>query len=103
VPHDLALAPVYTREPGAACHSDVFDVDLLEEHIAHIRIYTLGKDAMVEEFYRQIVPLLGDARGVILDIRQNAGGNSQNGDQILEAFASQPLPSSSRNIKSKCL
>ncbi len=92
VPGDLVLAPVYAREPGSAYHSDVYDVDLLEEHIAHIRIYTLGKDAMVKEFYRPIIPLLGDAQSVILDIRQNAGGNSQNGDQILEAFASQPLP-----------
>lgn len=57
----------------------------LESGIAVIRVDSLGGESTIQEFDRVLDSVL-EARGIILDLRQNSGGNSRVGDAIAGRF-----------------
>lgn len=71
--------PVYT--------SEAYEVNLLDDRLVWLKFKTQADLAYVDEYFDQIVPLIKDSRGVILDVRNNGGGNSMVGHTILESFA----------------
>ncbi|MFD2573144.1 S41 family peptidase [Spirosoma soli] len=58
---------------------------ILPGDIAHVELTSFGNDKIIDEF-KAMVPQLRTAKGVILDIRQNGGGNSGTGAEILKYF-----------------
>jgi C-terminal processing protease CtpA/Prc len=69
-----------------------FEWRWLENDIAYVGIHVFWDEAVVEQF-EQIVPQLRTrARGIILDVRLNGGGNSSYGDQIGSYFTDVTVP-----------
>jgi C-terminal processing protease CtpA/Prc len=63
-----------------------FEWRWLEDDIAYVGIHVFWDEAVVEQF-EQIVPQLrARARGIVIDVRLNGGGNSAYGDQIGSYF-----------------
>lgn len=65
--------------------SDSHKIEMTGDNIAVITINTMENDNLPEEFYASL-PLLEKARGYVIDIRYNGGGNSSNGDGVASAF-----------------
>lgn len=55
----------------------------LPNNIAYVAINTFGSDSVPIKF-RQLLPQLRQAKAIVLDIRQNGGGNSHNAEQIAQ-------------------
>ncbi|MEJ2239048.1 MAG: S41 family peptidase [Gemmatimonadales bacterium] len=69
-----------------------FEWRWLEDDIAYVAIHVFWDEAVVERF-EEIVPQLRErARGIIVDVRLNGGGNSAYGDQIGSYFTDGPVP-----------
>jgi C-terminal processing protease CtpA/Prc len=69
-----------------------FEWRWLDNDIAYVGIHVFWDEAVVEQF-EQIVPeLRARARGIIVDVRLNGGGNSAYGDQIGSHFTAMPVP-----------
>ncbi len=60
-----------------------------EDSIGIVTINTFGDAAVVDDF-KEILPQLRASRGVIIDLRQNGGGNSDVGAEILSHFTDEP-------------
>lgn len=67
-----------------------FEVDSLPEGAVVVRLKSLEKREVVEEFDRAF-PAFTGLRGVILDLRDAAGGESLYGYQILARLTAQPF------------
>ena len=65
--------------------SDSHKIAMTDDEIAVITIDSFGNDNLPREFNANF-PLLEKARGYIIDIRGNGGGNSGNTDAITAAF-----------------
>lgn len=63
----------------------------LNEDLVYLEITSFMGDSE-DLYYEQVMPLLEPYSGVIIDIRHNGGGNSYNGDIVLNSFTDQPLP-----------
>ncbi len=61
-----------------------------EEKVGIVSINTFGDTAVVDDFLK-VLPQLRTCDGIIIDLRQNGGGNSDIGAQILSHFTSNPL------------
>lgn len=72
--------PIYT--------SDTYTFGSVDENTYYLGVYTLESSGMIEEFDENIFPHLEDNKKVIIDIRNNDGGNSDNGLEILRYFSS---------------
>jgi len=69
-----------------------FEWRWLDNDIAYVGIHVFWDEAVVEQF-EEIVPQLRErARGIIVDVRLNGGGNSAYGDQIGSYFTDRPVP-----------
>jgi C-terminal processing protease CtpA/Prc len=69
-----------------------FEWRWLEDDIAYIGIHVFWDGAVVEEFERIVPELRARAKGIILDVRLNGGGNSDYGDRIGSYFTDAPVP-----------
>jgi C-terminal processing protease CtpA/Prc len=65
--------------------SDSHQISITEDGIAVITIDTMMNNNLPDEFYANF-PLLEKARGYIIDIRNNGGGNSAHSDAVAAAF-----------------
>lgn len=65
----------------------------LEEGILYIALNSFNDPKIIEEF-KAILPEVEKAKGVVLDIRFNSGGNTNNGTAILDYFADHELTGS---------
>lgn len=72
--------------------SDAFDVVMLEGNLAWVKFKTQRKLDYADEYFEKVVLLLADRDGVIMDVRDNAGGNSMVGRTILESFKGEKVP-----------
>lgn len=52
--------------------------------VAYLNISTFMSEDMVEEFYNNVFPLIRNFDSLLIDIRNNGGGNAYNGHNILE-------------------
>lgn len=55
------------------------------DNIVILGIPTFMKDSLREEYYKNL-HLLKEAKGILIDIRNNGGGNSGNGDAVAQSF-----------------
>jgi len=69
-----------------------FDFRILSGNIAYISIDHFESDAGVKAFQRALPSILS-ARGLIIDVRNNGGGSSWYGMQILQFLTNDPLRS----------
>lgn len=68
-----------------------FEFRWLADSIAYVALRTFGSDSIRAEF-AAAVPALRRARGLIIDVRGNTGGNSGNGWDILARMVRDTLP-----------
>ena len=74
-----------SEKMDAVYKSDSHKIEMTCDGIAIITIDTMMNDDLPKEFYANF-PLLEKARGYILDVRYNGGGNSGNSDAVAAAF-----------------
>lgn len=67
-----------------------FQFEILKNNIAYLKINTFGNNQVVEQFINRI-DSIGKSAKLILDLRENGGGNSSYGYEILKYFASRPI------------
>ena len=65
--------------------SKTHTISITDDNIAVISISTFMEDELGPEFYKNMSMLQG-CKGYIIDIRDNAGGNSDNADCVVQAF-----------------
>jgi Periplasmic protease len=63
----------------------VLSLEWLEGNIAHLCLNSFGNKKIVEEF-EKVLPDLRKAKAIIIDIRDNGGGNTNIGTSILKYF-----------------
>jgi carboxyl-terminal processing protease len=63
---------------------------MLDDSVAYVALNSFGGDGVVAAF-DSVFGKIGEARGLILDLRQNTGGNSQVGWDILAYLADKPF------------
>ena len=66
--------------------SHTFTLAELEKGIYYLGIYTFSNNDMVLEFEKNIIPLLNSCEEIIIDVRNNNGGNGENGENILQCL-----------------
>ena len=81
------IAPQSITSQRLISNSDVHTVQITDEGIAIIRIASFEDDSMPEKIY-SCFDELKNAKGYILDVRGNSGGNSTNADAIAAMFIS---------------
>lgn len=64
----------------------------LPSGLAHVEIRSFNDARVVPEF-EALLPGIATAKGLVLDVRANGGGNSANGDRILTMLTSGTFPS----------
>jgi carboxyl-terminal processing protease len=67
-----------------------FEYKMLENSIAYINIKTFDDDSIVHDF-KKILPELYKAKSIIIDIRENGGGNSSIGGEVLKYFTDKKM------------
>lgn len=68
-----------------------FEFRWLADSIAYVALGTFSSDSIKAEF-AAVVPTIRQARGLIIDVRGNTGGNSGNGWDILARMTRDTLP-----------
>jgi carboxyl-terminal processing protease len=63
---------------------------MLEGGIAYVALNSFSDEEIVEAF-RETLPWLAGAQGIILDLRRNSGGSSLNASAIVGHFADEPF------------
>ena len=76
---------IQTEELRVVYESDTHIIAFAEDNIAVITINTMGNDDLPADFFANY-PLLENAAGYIIDVRNNGGGNSGNGDAVSAVF-----------------
>jgi C-terminal processing protease CtpA/Prc len=69
-----------------------FEYRMLPGNIAYVALNTFGNERALKEFERLFDEISGSA-ALIFDVRNNGGGNSGFGTQILSHFTAKPAPS----------
>lgn len=67
-----------------------FEMESLDGGIAHLKINTFGDDSVVVDFKNHL-PEIYKSKAVIIDLRNNGGGSSSTGGEILSYFTDQKL------------
>ena len=70
-------------------HTD-FEYKDLEDGISFVAINTFGTDEVVDEFKKHMSRICV-SEGLIIDVRDNGGGNSDNGDRIVSFLIDKPI------------
>ncbi len=69
-----------------------FEWRWLDNDIAYVGIHVFWDEAVVEQFEEIVPQLRARARGIIVDVRLNGGGNSAYGDRIGSYFTERRVP-----------
>jgi C-terminal processing protease CtpA/Prc len=69
-----------------------FEWRWLDDDIAYVGIHVFWDEAVVEQFEEIVPQLRARARGIIVDVRLNGGGNSAYGDRIGSYFTERAMP-----------
>jgi C-terminal processing protease CtpA/Prc len=67
----------------------------LEGGVAYVALNTFGSDAVVKEFDSHFDEVL-KSRGLIIDVRNNGGGDSRHGDAVIARLIDKPCSETSR-------
>jgi C-terminal processing protease CtpA/Prc len=68
-----------------------FDFKWLDNDIAYVALRTFTEKRIVEDF-KEKIPELKKCKGLIIDLRNNGGGDSDNGYDILKHSIEEPAP-----------
>jgi C-terminal processing protease CtpA/Prc len=71
--------------------NDIFDFKWLNNDFAYVALRTFA-DRNVTKQFQEKVPELLKSKGIIIDLRKNGGGDSENGYDILKYFVDNPIP-----------
>jgi carboxyl-terminal processing protease len=82
-------------EPGVVQHTD------LGNGIAYVAIHSFREMSVAEEFER-LIPKLEGARGLVIDLRKNNGGDDRVGIRIIQNFTSQPFTGFAAKSRTVC-
>ena len=85
--HQAEPVPQSGAAPRTISSSDVHTVQITDGGIAVIRIASFNDDAMPQKIYA-CFDELKNAKGYIIDVRGNSGGNSGNADAVAAMFIS---------------
>ena len=85
--HQTDIMPQNSISQRLISSSDVHTVHITDDGTAVIRITSFGDDSMIGKIYA-CFDELKNAKGYILDVRGNSGGNSANSDAIAAMFIS---------------
>lgn len=81
------------RESGRPVYdSAAFKVYFSEEKICHVVARTFETMDVFKEFQTEVMPIVRESHGVIMDLRSNSGGMTAVGKSILKCFYSTELP-----------
>ncbi|MHC4645388.1 MAG: S41 family peptidase [Planctomycetota bacterium] len=85
-----------TRQRGWTKHiprerSKPVEYQDLGDSVAYVAINSFGSGDVVDEFDR-IMKRIGKADGLVIDVRNNSGGNSAYGDAIISRLIERPVP-----------
>lgn len=80
----------------------LIEARILDGNIAHVILNSLNNPQVVSEFRKIFEDTIQRADGLIIDIRNNGGGNSWNGYQILNYLTNQPYLTSKWKSRSYC-
>lgn len=73
-----------------------FEFEWKEKKIAHLRLHSFA-DPLINEKFEAKLPEIRKAKGVIIDLRTNGGGNTSIGLDILKYFTNDTILYGSRN------
>lgn len=73
--------------------SNEFECKTLDAGLVYVNLPSFGSDRVVKEFDKAFDKIKG-ARGLILDVRQNTGGSTRNGYDILSRLVDTSVPGS---------
>ena len=94
-PRELSLPRMPARDFEAAVWAGpVFQWRMLPGNIAYVRVLHFGNDSAAAGF-REHFDEIARADGLVIDVRENGGGNSSNGYQLLAMLTDQPFAGSS--------
>lgn len=79
-------------EEETLLEQEAFSVVRLEDDILYVRNNTMLELSYWDDFCEDVLPLVAEAKGVILDLRYSNGGNSAIGTQMLKALSGKPEP-----------
>jgi len=68
-----------------------FDYKDLGDGISYVAINTFGTGEVVDEFKKYMYKIC-QSKGLIIDVRENGGGNSANGDRIVSFLIDKKIP-----------
>jgi C-terminal processing protease CtpA/Prc len=90
----LALPRMHARDfETAVWAGPVFQWRMLPGNIAYVRILHFGDSSAVDGF-REHFDEIARADGLVIDVRENGGGNSSNGYQLLAMLTDKPFAGS---------
>lgn len=67
-----------------------FEYKDLGEGVSYVAINTFGTSEVVDKF-REHMDRIRESKGLIIDVRDNGGGNSRNGDRIVSFLIDKPI------------
>jgi len=71
-------------------YRNIIDFRLLDGNIAYVALNTFGDRNIVAKF-DSLFPFIEQSKGLVLDLRENSGGNSDNAYQILGYLVDKPF------------
>ena len=95
--HELSAARVHHEAPIdwllQRPRKPRFEFELREDGIAVVALNSFGNQAIIKEFEDRL-PELRQAKGLVIDLRANGGGNTSNGTGILRHLIDRPVAGS---------
>lgn len=81
---------------GILNRGGLFELAWPEKDIAYVRIGTFNRDDVIEQFEAAFSELQEQAKGVVIDLRNNGGGNTKRATRLLSYFTSETYLQGSR-------
>lgn len=82
-------------EEDVLLEHEAFRVTRMRNGVIYLQNFSMRDPSYWDVFCEQVLPLIEDAEGVILDLRSNQGGISAIGARMLRAVTGKPAPDSS--------
>lgn len=82
----------YRKIGSLVYDSDTFEIYLSREQICHVVAKSFETMDAFKEFQSEVMPIVKESHGVIMDLRSNSGGMTEVGKSILKYFYSGDLP-----------
>lgn len=70
--------------------SPLSSFEMLADSVGHLSLNSFGNDRIADEF-REYLPRIQNCESLIIDLRENGGGSSNNGYEILQYFQDEPV------------